>query len=155
MKKLLIPAILFAGVIAIALVSCERAATESTDNPELATPQPVLMKETDVMFTGEEDHSITLTAAEQMMAAFQKDNPYDTYGWFFGRKAIEALLAQDGCVGIRIYGGLNQDGQFSPVLFGVTAKGNDIGGGGLSKAQSDFTGVGPKEMSSPCPPYCP
>ncbi len=154
MKRLLIPAILFAGVLAIAIISCERTATESADNPELTAPQPVLMKETNVMFTGEEDHSITLAAAEQMMAAFQKDNPYDTYGWFFGRKAIEALLAQDGCVGIRIYGGLNQDGQFSPVLFGVTAKGDDIGGGGLSKALFDSTVVGPREMTVPCPPFC-
>lgn len=154
MKRLLIPAILYAGAITLTLIGCERAATESTESPELNTPQTGLMKETDAMFTGEEDHSITLAAAEQMMAAFQADNPYDTYGWYFGRKAIEVLLAQEGCVGIRIYGGLNADDKFSPVLFGVIAKGDDLGGGGLSKALSDSTGAGPMEIALPCPPFC-
>ncbi len=155
MKRLLTPAIFFVVALAVVSISCEKTATEGAGSPEPATPRLGLMKGTDVMFTGEEDHSITLAAAEQMMAAFQADNPYDTYGWSFSRKAIELLLAQEGCVGIRIYGGLNQDGQFSPVLFGVTAKGGDIGGGGLSKALSDSTVVGSMELSAPCPPYCP
>lgn len=154
MKRLLIPVILFAGIFAIAIISCERATTESADNPELTAPQPVLMKETDVMFTGGEDHSITQATAKQMMAAFQKDNPYDTYGWYFGRKAIENLFANEECVGIRIYGGLKADGQFSPVVFGVNAKGNDLIGGGFFKALYDSLGMGALDIAFPCPPYC-
>ncbi len=155
MKRFLMSAILFTSAITLTLIGCGKTATENVDNPELATPQPVLMKGTDVMFTGEEDHSITLTAADQMMTAFQKDNPYDTYGWYFSRKAIELLLARQGCVGIRIYGGLNADGRFSPVLIGATAQGKDIIGGGLSKSLADSTDVGIAELAHPCPPYCP
>lgn len=155
MKKLPVASLLVIGAITVAILSCGQTVTEGSDTPDSDTPKLGLMKEMGVMFTGEEDHSITLAAAEQMMTVFQKDNPYKTYAWYFSRKAIEQLLAQEGCVGIRIYGGLKQDGQFSPVLFGVAPEGKDLVGGGLSKAIFDSTGVGPMEVAIPCPPYCP
>ncbi|MFB0516695.1 MAG: hypothetical protein ACETWG_08825 [Candidatus Neomarinimicrobiota bacterium] len=156
MQRFLLPALILTGVLTVAIIGCGKEPTDgSTDarNPELNAPQTVLTKETDVIFTGEEDHSITLQAAQVMMTAFQDDNPYNVYAWYFSKAAVQKLLAQEGCVGIRIYGGLNQDNQFSPVVFGVTAPGDDIGGR-LSKALLDSTGVGPMEQSIPCPPYC-
>jgi hypothetical protein len=104
------------------------------------------------MFTGEENHAITIELAEQMTTAFQKENPFDAHGWFFGRKAIESVLAQDACIGIRFYGGYSSDGHFSPVIFGVTTSGADIGQGTLQKTLSRPVII--LEMATPCPPYC-
>ncbi len=157
MKKLPVASLLVIGVITVAIMSCGQTVTEGSDTPDYDTPKLGLMKEMGVMFTGEEDHSITLAAAEQMMTAFQKDNPYKTYAWYFSKKAVEQLLTYERCVGIRIYGGLKQDSQFSPVIFGVNSEGKDLVGGGLSKAVSDST-IGPMdpiEVAIPCPPYCP
>jgi hypothetical protein len=61
----------------------------------------------------------------------------------FHAKAVQDLLAQAGCVGVRIYHGRNQDGTNAMVLVGVDAKGNDMSGGTLL------------EQHFPCPPFCP
>ena len=71
---------------------------------------------------------------------------------YFGKEAIERLLNQEGAVGLRIYGGINPDGEFTPVLMGVPADGNDINGIGLEKALGDSVII--LEMAVPCPPYC-
>lgn len=155
MKRLpaLLLAMMAAGTILIPLSSCEQAVTEGTNSPELGTPQIALQKQTEVMFTGVEDHTISLDIANQMTSMFQKNNPYDAYAWYFSREAIEKLLAQEGCVGIRIYGGLKSDSEFSPVIYGVNAPGADFIGSGLSKALLDSL-VGPMEIAMPCPPFC-
>ena len=155
MKRLLTPAIFFVGALVVVSISCEKTTTESAGSPEPVTPRLGLLKGTDVMFTGEKDHTVSPQLAGQMTSAFQNNNPYDVYAWFCSKKSLEMLLAQEGCVGIRIYGGLNNDGQFSPVLYGANARGSDLSGGGLSKSLSDSTGIGPMEMLVPCPPYCP
>ncbi len=156
MKKLPVASLLVIGVITVAIMSCGQTVTEGSDTPDYDTPKLGLMKEMGVMFTGNEDHTISLELAGQMTSAFQSDNPYKTYAWYFSKKAVGQLLAHERCVGIRIYGGLKQDGQFSPVIFSVTSEGKDLVGGGLSKAVSDST-IGPMdpiEEAMPCPPFC-
>jgi len=111
------------------------------------------MKEAQVVFTGKEDHLISLGDATQMTDAYRLENPDGPWGWYFGGEAIQSVLAQNAAVGLRIYGGLNQEGQFSPVIFGVIANGDHITGSGLSKALTD-SGVVILEMAVPCPPYC-
>jgi hypothetical protein len=137
----------------LAAASCEWITSgESREDTDIDMPGITLSKETDAMFTGNEDHTIAISSAKAMMTAFQENNPFDTYAWYFSRKAVEQLLEQEGCVGIRIYGGLKEDGKFSPVMFGVNAHGSDIKTRGLSKALIDS--VGPMEFVLPCPPYC-
>ncbi len=112
-------------IIAIFISSCEEVVTEGTDE-DPASALPSLQIRSDVMFTGTEDHSISLTLAEQMMSRFQESNPFDSYAWYFSREAISGLLSQEECVGIRIYGGRDVNGKFSLMVFGVYADGADI-----------------------------
>ena len=138
--------------LTIVIFSCGKTGLDSSKGSEPETPPVQLPKGTAIMFTGEEDHYISLQAAEEMMTAFQAADAFETYAWYFGRVAIEQLLAQSGAVGLRIYGGFTSNGQFSPVIFGVTTQGNDIVGGGLSKSLSDSIIVA--ELAVPCPPMC-
>ncbi len=154
MKKILTISLAVVCVSAITIISCEKVSTGSTIKTEPNSHQLSLMEVdgTAIRFTGKEDHSFPVQAGKEMMAAFQADNPFETYGWYFGREAIEWLLDQDGAVGIRIYGGFKPNGQFSPVILGVDAQGKDIyrGESGLYKSLSDSTRI--LERSFPCPP---
>jgi len=95
------------------------------------------------MFTGDEDHNISLEEAAQMTSRFRATIPPGAKtGGFFGRTAIRQILAQEGCVGIRYYYGLNDNNDPVLILSGVDTNGNDIFEGELA------------EISSPCPPNC-
>lgn len=152
MKKILIISLAVVCISAITITSCEKVSTGSTIKTEPNSPQLSLMAVdgTAALFTGKEDHSFPVQAAKEMMTAFQADNPFETYGWYFGREAIEWLLVQDGAVGLRIYGGFKPTGQFSPVILGVDAQGKDIyqGGSGLYKSPPDSTRI--LERAFPC-----
>lgn len=149
-RTFLLAAAVVACIGAAAITSCENVGLDSPKESEPRTPPAPLLRGTTIMYTGDEDHSISMPAAEEMIAAFQAANPFETYGWYFGRVAMEQLLAQSGAVGLRIYGGFKPDGHFSPVIFGVNGQGKDINRGGLSKSPIDSVGVA--EMSFPCPP---
>lgn len=98
------------------------------------------------MFTGHEDHSITLAEAAKMTKKFRDTlMPFlgGIKGGFFGKDAINELLAQDGAVGIRIYLGLSDDTVPLPqfILVAVDTDGNDM----TAKV---------KERGVMCPPVC-
>lgn len=136
----------------LVMISCEMMSPEAPET-ELDVPRTLSKETVNMTFTGQEDHRITSDKAGRMMAAFQEDNTDGPYAWYFGADAIQTLLAQNGAVGLRIYGSVNEDGMFSPVLFGVAADGSDIGGGsGLSKAMLDSVVI--MEEALPCPPFC-
>ena len=93
-------------------------------------------------FTGNEDHSITLAQASAWTANFRAAHPSAIKGHYFGGKAISDILAQTGCVGIRIYYAMDDDGVQQLIVVGVDANENDMCEGLLA------------ERSMPCPPYC-
>lgn len=93
-------------------------------------------------FTGHENHDIPLAEAAQLTANFRNANPGQTQGWFYGMDAISGILAQPGCVGIRIYNGQTASGERNLVITGVDAAGNDLFNGPLA------------EFGSPCPTTC-
>jgi len=64
-------------------------------------------------------------------------------GGFFHREAVQQLLAQQGCEGLRYYYARKEDGGQALVLLGVDADGNDMTEGTIL------------EWTMPCPPYCP
>ncbi len=78
-------------------------------------------------FTGEENHVITLEEGIEMTRNYRKVARKDAVkGGYFGRGIIEKILAQNGCVGIRLYYGMHQDGARTFVLAGVETNGNDL-----------------------------
>ena len=94
------------------------------------------------------DHLIPLSEAVRMTAQFRAKNPEGVRAWLFDRRAIDALLAQKGCAGIRVYRGVGTDGSDHVLLVGTDESGTDLGaakidGGGLVA-----------EIGWPCPPIC-
>lgn len=89
------------------------------------------------------DHAITLQAAEALTRRYREHAGAGAQrATMFPREVFEALLAQPGCTGIRIYNGEAEDRVRASILVGVDANGNDMTSGTLF------------EWGLPCPPYC-
>lgn len=69
---------------------------------------------------------ITLAEGSIMTAEFRKAYPNVTKAVYYTANVYEDLLAQTGCVGIRIYNAINEDGILTNVLVGVDRDGNDM-----------------------------
>jgi len=94
-------------------------------------------------FTGNEDHSITLADAAVLTKKYRDSVAAGTrIAGFFGRAAIEAILAQADSVGIRYYHGINDRSEPVLVLVGADADENDLYQGVLAEA------------AMPCPTRC-
>jgi len=94
-------------------------------------------------FTGHEDHSITLAEASAWTANYRATiAPGETIAHYFGKDAIAAILAQSGCVGIRIYYALDTEAAKQIIAVGVDANGNDLYNGLLA------------ERTTKCPLQC-
>lgn len=85
-------------------------------------------------FTGNEDHSISLATASDWTANFRETilsgEPIAEY---FGGTAISNILAQTGCVGLRFYYSLDNEGKKHLIVVGVNADGNDLYNGILAE----------------------
>lgn len=98
-------------------------------------------------YTGHENHSITLSNASALTKNFRDSlsDPSAIIGEYFGGDAIRSILNQTGCVGIRIYYGLDSSNVPSLVISGVDANGNDI----LTPGNVMLADTGRR-----CPPNC-
>ena len=95
-------------------------------------------------FTGNEDHSISLKDAAKMTENYRTTAGAGAFlGGYFGKIALQAILNQQGCTGIRIYNARNDAGEPNFVLVGVKSDGEDLTDGSLA------------EYSMGCPPFCP
>lgn len=89
------------------------------------------------------DHRITLADAA-LLTRRHRDaaSLRGERGGMFARAAVEQLLIQPGCAGLRFYYGRRDDGSAALVLVGVNEGGNDMTDGDLL------------EFHYPCPPFC-
>ncbi len=95
------------------------------------------------MFTGNEDQRISLEEAAAMTERYRDSVATGLpQGGFFGRDGIETILAQEGCVGIRYYNGINSKGQSVIILVGADENEDDMTTGLLL------------EFAIPCPTQC-
>lgn len=93
--------------------------------------------------TGNEVHAISLDDAAALTEAFRNSASANSIlAGYFGKTALSGLLAQDGCVGLRIYNAIKDD-KPNFVLVGVDKDGEDLQDGDLL------------EFALPCPPLCP
>ena len=83
-------------------------------------------------FTGNEDHSISLANAADMTESYRDNNLGKPLGGFFGKTAIQDILDQTDCVGIRYYNAENSNGDQTIVLVGVKANQDDLESGDLA-----------------------
>ena len=89
----------------------------------------------------EGDHKVTIGEARELVE--RRRRAFEQTGGAFKKSALERLLNQTGCVGMRIYYGMHPDGQPAIVLVGVDQYGEELMDGELL------------EQSFPCPPFCP
>lgn len=72
----------------------------------------------------------------------------------FNRGEFDFVLAQQGCVGLRVYFGMTPDLKVKVIVVGVDADSKDI----LPSSSAMVAGDGGKgvvEYGRPCPEYCP
>lgn len=89
----------------------------------------------------EGDHKVTIGEARELVE--RRRRAFEQTGGAFKKSALERLLNQTGCAGIRIYHGMHPDGQPALVLVGVDEYGEEMLDGELA------------ERNYPCPPFCP
>ena len=92
--------------------------------------------------TGNEDHSITLAEATALTKKYRDENADQTLGHAIGKQAISDILAQAGCVGLRIYYALKTSGEKQLVFVGIDSNGDDLYNGLLA------------DRTFNCPPDC-
>lgn len=89
------------------------------------------------------DHTVHPGAATQLTAHYRAQaEPRQPKGGFFGKDAVQKILEQPGCVGLRYYLGANQRGRRVVCLMGADRAGRDMADGYLA------------EFSFWCPPFC-
>lgn len=107
-------------------------------------------------FSAEVGEDIGFELGAKMIKNYYDQNQDDVLAHFMGRNMIEAILAQPGVVGIRMFHALNDIGIKQIVLVGVDADGNNI----LNYSEVGENGelIRRKgivaDRSRPCPPYC-
>ncbi len=85
--------------------------------------QKELLTNLEVASIGEAiDHNL----AKEMIQSYQTTHPETFTGVLIGRKIIDQILAQPGCVGIRFIDAINEEGQKTLVYIGVDAANNAI-----------------------------
>ncbi len=89
------------------------------------------------------DHHIELDEARELISRYRRANPAGRSAVASTRVPLDRILAQPGCVGVRMYFALNPDMTPTLVMVGVNEQGNDIDSGILA------------EQFYPCPPFCP
>lgn len=77
-------------------------------------------------FTGNEGAPISIDTATQWTENFRNAKPDDTRAYFFGLTSILSVLSQKGAVGIRLYNGIDNNGENQLLVAGVDGFGNDI-----------------------------
>ncbi len=95
-------------------------------------------------FTGNESHDITLAEASEWTANYRASiSTGETIAHYFGKTAIQNIMNQSNCVGIRIYYALDNAGAKQIIAVGVNSDGNDLYNGLLA------------ERTIKCPQDCP
>lgn len=89
------------------------------------------------------NHSIDIDAAAKMTKNYRDQmKANDNIAVAFNKDAINQLMSQTGCEGLRMFFALGDDGKLTLVLVAVDANGDDMYQGKLM------------EWAIPCPPDC-
>lgn len=105
-------------------------------------------------FNGKEGKRIPLGIAKKWTKNYREANPGEVKAHFYGREQILKLLNDDGgCMGIRIYYALDDDGNKKLVLVGAGENQNNI----YAKTVDgkDLVEDEVLDEGRSCPSYCP
>jgi ABC-type dipeptide/oligopeptide/nickel transport system permease subunit len=96
-----------------------------------------------VNFTGYKNQSISFQEAKGLLKTYERIVASDAViAQYFGKEIVDKILAQPGCVGVRMYYGKHANGKPGVLIIGVDKYGKDMVTGVLA---------GPTMV---CPPYC-
>lgn len=94
-------------------------------------------------FTGKEAEKFPLETASEWTKRFRNSiEEGSTIAHFFGKDIIKDILAQEGCMGIRVYHALDENNKRQLIMVGANADEQDL-----------FNGI-VAERSVLCPPWC-
>jgi hypothetical protein len=120
-----------------------RTLTDLFIDAPIAPAQPEVRERRRPVFTGLEDHTIAIEDASELTRNYRMSAGKGAIkGGFFGRAAVEQVLAQEGVVGIRYYYAKENNGRPVLIMVGVDEFGKDLVDGFIA------------ERSVPCPPFC-
>jgi hypothetical protein len=77
-------------------------------------------------FTGKEAEEFPLDTAAEWTANYRNANPGAVKAHFIGRDLINKMLEQDGCMGLRIYYALDENGNKQLIIVGADQEENDL-----------------------------
>ena len=104
-------------------------------------------------FDGTEGDPIDLTTAKRWTSNYRAINSTGVQAHYFGNEIIQQLLERPGCVGIRMYYAINDEGERKLLLIGVDTNGENLLPSSSSRLMEDDDPV--VDYSFPCPTYCP
>jgi hypothetical protein len=109
----------------------------------------------EVEFNGSEGGPLDLVTAKEWTSNFRSKSTSsdEVLAHYFGFEVIQKILDQSGCVGIRIYYALDDNGEKKLLLVGVDSKGENLLP--LEGGRTDDDGDIVADYSWPCPDYCP
>lgn len=109
----------------------------------------------EAMFNGSEGDPIDLETAKRWAANYRATlkNPDDVQAHYFGFEIIQQILTQSGCVGMRIYYAIDENGEKKLLLVGVDSKGENLLP--LEGGKTTDGGGTIADFSFPCPSTCP
>ena len=109
--------------------------------------------------TGKEGEDFDLDLAASWTKNHREKHPDQPESHFFGKEILQKILAQDGCMGIRFYHSLNEEGKKHLIITGATADGKDQLNVGVKGAKGEKHGaihtIGQEAMPCPGSPGCP
>jgi hypothetical protein len=96
-----------------------------------------------VNFAGYKNQSISFQETIGLIKTYERIAASDAViAQYFGKELVGKILAQPGCVGVRMYYGKHTNGKHGVIILGVDKNGKDMVSGVLAMP----TWV--------CPPYC-
>lgn len=77
-------------------------------------------------FDGTEGKEINLSEGAALTATYRDNFPNETKAHFIGKDLLNDILAQSECMGIRIYYGIDSNGDKQLVIVGADGNEDDI-----------------------------
>ena len=96
---------------------------------------------------------ISLETAQAWTANYRSKNPDQAKAHFFGFEIIKKILAQNDCIGIRMYYAIDDNGEKQIILVGVDTNGDNMIPATLELNLNDPNTIA--DISFPCPSFCP
>src|SRR6267154_3970598 len=154
-------AVLFSIAVSCADGPTTETPVKKTGGKLSYSPLPPGPAITGYSFDGTEGDPLSLMKAKQWAAHYRDKNPGSTQAHFFGLEIIKQILAEPGCVGIRMYYAIDDNGRKQILLVGASANGDNLLPSTSASSFASFSLFSDPDadniiadFSWPCPTYC-